>query len=109
MNKQPFTLNWFESLFTGLLRTASKYQLRFETPLMGNLPEVLHVLVNDRIVVLQIAPKALSLESRPERELVHGRGVLGPLGELISIYRKLLLKGMDGIGVFKEEYLWLAS
>jgi hypothetical protein len=73
--------------------------------LLGNLPEVLRLLIDDGIVVLQVAPEALGFEAGPERELVHGRGVLGPLGELVSISWILLLEGMDRIRVFEEENL----
>jgi len=109
MNKQSFTLDRLESLLTGLSRTPSKYQLRLEAPLLGNLPEVLNLLVDDGIVVLQVTPETLGFEASPECELVHGRGMFRPLEEHVRVDRELLLEGMDSVGVFKEEDLQLAS
>lgn len=109
MNKQPLTLNWLESLLSRLGRTASEHQLCLETPLLGNLPVFLRLLVDDGIVMLQVAAKALGLKTSPEHELVHGRGVLRPLGEHVGVERELLLESMDDIEVFEEEDLWLVG
>ena len=58
MNKQSFTFNQLERLHAWLSRTLSKYQLRFETPLSGNLPEVLRLLIDDGIVMLQVCTRS---------------------------------------------------
>lgn len=69
----------------------AKNQLGLEAPFERNVEHFAGLLVRQRVVVLQIAAEALSLERGPQHVLVHGRGVLRPLWELVGVLRHLAL------------------
>jgi len=74
----------------GLLvaRSAStEDQLRLELPFRINVPVLLHLGVDERVVVLQVSTTALGLQASPEHVLVHGGRVLGPSRELLGVGR----------------------
>lgn len=93
-------------LGTSLASAAAEDELGAQGPLLGHLPLGLDLLVDDGVVVLQVGAEALGLETGPQRELVHGRRVLGPDGEVLGVQGELALKVLDGVGVLEEEDLW---
>jgi hypothetical protein len=105
MHKQPLALNRLELLLARLSSLASKHQLRPERPFLRHIPLGLHLLVHNGVIMLQVGTETFGLERDPERELVHGGGVLGPGGEVVCVDGELLLKGVDWVGVFEEENL----
>lgn len=109
VNKQPSTSNVLVRLLGQLLPSAlletAEDELRLERPLQGNVPGLAGLLVGQRAVVLQVGAEAFGLKGGPGGELVHGRGVLGPVGELVGVLGELGLEGLDGGGVFVEEDL----
>lgn len=109
MNKQPSTSNVLVRLLRQLLpRTlfkTTKDELRLERPLERDVPGLAGLLVGQRAVVLQVGAEAFGFEGGPGGELVHGGGVLGPVGELVGVLGELALEGFDGGGVFVEEDL----
>jgi hypothetical protein len=109
VDKQPLALDLLELLLARLAGTATEDQLAAELPLKGNVPVVSRLLVNERVVVLQVGAEALSLESRPQGELVHGVGVLAPVAEVVCVQGELLAKVLDGLGGFVEEDLKCVS
>ena len=52
--------------------------------------------------MLEVGTETLLLESSPEEVLVHGVGVLRPLGELVAVQRELLLELGDILGLLVE-------
>lgn len=109
VNKQPLTESLLELLLTGLASTATEDQLRPELPLKRNAPVLSGLLVDDRVVVLQVGAETLGLERNPECVLVHGVGVLGPVAEVVGIEGEGLAQVLDGLGGFVEEDLGLVS
>lgn len=87
------------------LRVAAEDELGLELPLEVNVPLVLGALVDDGVVVLQVGAAALGLERAPHHVLVHGRGVLAPLGEVGCVEWEGGLEVLDWLGVFEEEDL----
>lgn len=84
---------------------SSKHQLRLKVPLLVDVPVHLSLLVNQRVVVLEIAAEASALERDPERILMHGARVLGPCWEVLSVGCELGLELFDWGWVLKEEDL----
>jgi hypothetical protein len=105
VNKQPLAESLLELLLAGLARTSTKDQLGPELPLKWDAPVLGSLLVNDGVVVLQVCAEALSLKSNPERVLVHGVGVLGPVAEVVGVKGELLAQVLNGLGGFVEEHL----
>lgn len=69
-----------------------------------------NLLVDDRVVMLQIGAETLGLERDPESELVHAAGLLGPGAEMVCILRKPLTQVLARLGVFVEEdLLWICQ
>lgn len=56
--------------------------------------------------MLEVGAEALGLEAGPQRELVHGGGVLGPGGEVLGVQGELALELLDRLGVLEEEDLF---
>jgi hypothetical protein len=94
-------LNVLASTFCG----TTKHKLGLELPLLGNVPVTLCLLVNDRVVVLEVASAAFSLKSSPEVVLGHGGRLSSPTREMVSIQSKLGLKLSDRLGINKEQNL----
>ena len=108
-NTTPTTSNVLVRLLGQLLPSAlletAEDELRLERPLERDVPGLAGLLVGQRAVVLQVGAEAFGLKGGPGGELVHGRGVLGPVGELVGVLGELGLEGLDGGGVFVEEDL----
>ena len=83
----------------------TKHKLRLETPLHVDLPVFFRFDVDDRVVVLQVGAAAFGLESGPQHVLVHGRGVFGPLGEVLCVFCEFGREFFQGGWVFEEEDL----
>jgi hypothetical protein len=109
VDKQPLALDLLELLLARLAGTATEDQLAAELPLKGDVPVISSLLVNEGVVVLQVGAEALSLESRPQGELVHGVGVLAPVAEVVCVQGELLAKVLDGLSGFVEEDLKCVS
>jgi hypothetical protein len=92
-------------LLPGALLQATEDKLRLERPFQRNVPDLAGLLVRERVVVLEVGAEAFGFESGPGGVLVHGGGVLAPVGELVGVLRELGLQGLDGGGVFVEEDL----
>lgn len=105
MNKQPLAECLLELLLTSLAGAATKNKLRPELPLERNAPVLGNLLVDDGVVVLQVGAETLGLERNPQRVLVHGVGVLGPVAEVVCVERERLAEVLDGLGGFVEEDL----
>lgn len=93
-------------LGAGLASLAAEDELGAQSPLLGHVPLLLDLAVDDGVVVLEVGAEALGLEAGPQRELVHGGGVLGPGGEVLSVKGELALELLDRLGVLKEEDLF---
>ena len=109
MHKQPTTSNVLDGLgrqlLPGALLKTTEDELRLERPLQGDVPDLAGLLVGQGVVVLQVGAEAFGFEGGPGGELVHGGGVLAPVGELVGVLGELGLEGLDGGGVFVEEDL----
>lgn len=88
---------------------AAEDELGAQLPLLGDVPLVLDLAVDDGVVVLQVGAEALGLEAGPQGELVHGGRVLGPDGEVVGVDGELALEVLDGGGVLEEEDLQEAT
>ena len=104
MDKDPL-LEGLELLGARLACAATNDQLSAELPLKRHLPVLLDLLVDNRVVVLQVGTEALGLEGDPEGVLVDGGCVLGPVAKVVGVLRESLAKGLYGLGVFEEEDL----
>jgi hypothetical protein len=58
-----------------------------------------------RTIVLEVGAEALGFKGNPERILMHGVGVLGPVAEVVCVYGKGLAEIFDGVRVFVAENL----
>jgi hypothetical protein len=94
-------LNVLASTFCG----TTKHKLGLELPLLGNVPVTLCLLVNDRVVVLEVASAAFGLKSSPEVVLGHCSRLSSPTREMVSIQSKLGLKLSDRLRINKEQNL----
>lgn len=106
VHEQPLAVCVLELLVARLARAATKDQLAPELPLERDVPVLRCLLVDDRVVVLQVGAKALCLEGNPECILVHGVGVLGPVAEVVRVNGEGLAEVLDGLRVFVAEDLW---
>lgn len=104
MHKQAL-LNRLKLLLARLASTATKNQLGAQLPLKRDLPVLLRLAIDDRVVVLQGGAEAGGLERGPQGELMHGGGVLAPDGEVGGVEGEGLLQGLDGLRVLEEESL----
>jgi len=104
MHKDPL-LKRLEGLLACLACLAAKHQLRPELPVKRNLVMLLHPLVDNGVVVLQVGAEAFGLEGNPQRKLVHGAGVLGPVAKVVRVDGERLAEIVDGLGVFEEKNL----
>lgn len=85
-----------------LLSTPTKYKLSIQSPRLGELPSLSNLVVDERVVMLQVGAEAISLKGSPDQALVHGSRLRGPVGEFIGIEGKLLLELLGGV-FFGEE------
>jgi hypothetical protein len=90
MHKKPL-LKRLELLLPRLSSFAAKHELSPQPPLKRDVPVFLHFTVHNRIVMLKVGTEAGGLERSPERKLVHGIGVLGPVMEVVRIDGEVLL------------------
>jgi hypothetical protein len=104
MHEHPL-LQRLKLLLASLAGLATKHQLRAELPLERDLVVLLHLLVHNGVVVLKVGAKTFGLEGDPQRKLVHGVGVLGPVAEVVSVDGEALAQILDGLGVFEEKDL----
>jgi hypothetical protein len=105
VDKQPLAESLLELLLARLASAATKDKLRPELPLERDVPVISSLLVDDGVVVLQVGAEALGLKRNPERVLVHGVGVLGPVAEVVCVQREGLAEVLDGLGGFVEKDL----
>lgn len=106
MNDQPLPnlsrlTPWLQA-FPRTFCQPAKHQLSLQAPLKRNVPLRRGLLVGQGVVVLQVAAEAFGLESCPHHVLVHGRGVLGPWREPVSVLWECGLELLDGFGGFVE-------
>jgi hypothetical protein len=76
VDEEPGALDLLEGLLAWLASTSTEDKLAPEPPLLGDLPVLSGLLINDGVVMLKVGAEAFGLESSPESELVHGVGVL---------------------------------
>lgn len=98
-------LEGLELLLSRLAGAAAKDELGSELPLLRNLPLLLGALIHNGVVVLEVGTEALSLQRGPQSVLVHGRGVLGPVTEVVCVDGERLAEVLDGLGVLEEKNL----
>jgi len=104
-NRKPLPLHRQEGLRTRIPHRRPKNQLRAQLPLRANAPRAPHLLVNQRIVVLQAAAETFGLERGPDGELVHGVAVARPDGEAVCVEGELFLHASDRRPIRKEQNL----
>lgn len=105
VNKQSLAKCLLELLLAWLACTSTKHQLAPKLPLKRDAPVLCRLLVNDRVVVLQVCAETLGLERNPQRVLVHSISVLGPVAEVVCVEWELLAEVLDGLGCFVEKNL----
>lgn len=94
------------------LRQPTEDELRGQDPILAQAPLANDLIIDESIVMLQIGTQTLSLEGEPEQVLVHGIGVLAPLGVLVGIRRGMGYFGGDirsRLSVFEEHDLFRFS
>lgn len=91
--------------FASAVLDTTKHQLRLQTPLQRDIPDLARLLIRQRVVMLEIGAETFALQGGPENVLMHGRGVFGPGRELVSVRGEFGLQLLDGFGVFVEENL----
>jgi hypothetical protein len=96
-----------EFLGAGLASSSTKHQLSPKLPVKRDVPVLLGLAIDDRVIVLQIGAAAGGLQRSPSGILVHSGSMLRPDGEVIRIERECLLELLDGHGVLEEENLLL--
>jgi hypothetical protein len=109
MDKQPLAMCLLELLLASLTGTATEDQLAPELPVKRDVPVLRSLLVDDGVVVLEISAETLGLKGNPQRVLVHGVGMLGPVAEVVGVERKRFAEVLDGLGIFVEEDLDASS
>lgn len=62
--------------------------------------------VDNRVIMLQIGAKAFGLQRSPQGELVHARGLLAPVREMVRVVWEFGLEFFGWAGVFEEEDLF---
>jgi len=105
VHEQPLAVCLLELLLARLTSTATKDQLGPQLPLLGDVPVVGSLLIDDGVIVLEVSAEALSLERDPQSVLVHRVGVLGPVAEVVGVEGECLAQVLDGLGVFVAENL----
>ena len=103
-NLQPL-LNINETLLSGRCNRSTEDQLCTQFPILRDVPCLCDLLVNQRVIVLQVGAKPFLLEGSPDCVLVHSVGMGGPDGELFGEGGELLLQAYDGGAVDEEEDL----
>ena len=98
-------LNINERLLASRSNRCTEDQLGRELPILGDVPCIGDLLVDQRVVVLQVGAKPLLLKSSPDGVLVHSVGVRGPYWEFIGVQCELLLHAGDGGAVNEEKNL----
>lgn len=96
-----------ERLVAGLVALlAAKDELGVELPVRRDVPLRGDLLVDERVVVLQVGAQALGLEGDPQRVLQHGVGLGRPQGELVGVHGEGGLLLLDRLRVLEEEDLF---
>lgn len=102
--EKTLPLNWLELLWSVLANWSTNDKLGLEDPGLWDLPVLDQLGVNERVVVLEVASKTLSLKSGPGCELVHGVGLGGPAWEAVLVeWVGLLLCLVIGAVVEEED------
>lgn len=83
-NLKPL-LDRLEGLLPGLALLLPKHQLRIQLPVLVDAPRRLHLLVDERVVVLQVGAEALGLQRRPHGQLRHAVALHGPGREAVRV------------------------
>jgi len=71
--------------------------------MVGNVPSLFYLFVNQRVVMLQRSPEAFGFQRRPYYELNHPGRMVGPDREMVLIRLKLILQILDHAHIFKIE------
>lgn len=106
INPEPIPLDRLERLLRWR-RSAGRAedQLGAQRPASWQVPGLAHALVDERVVVLQVAAEALGLEGGPGGDLVRAVGVAGPEWEAVGVKGEVGLHLLDGWDVVEEEDL----
>lgn len=96
-------INALEGLLTSLTVPVAKDELGVELPGDRDLPGFGNLLVDDRVVVLEVGTETLGLEGGPEEELLDGVGLVGPDGEAVGVDGELVGKFVNHGGVVEEK------
>ena len=91
MNNQPLPLNLLERLLPRLSSRRANNHLRAQLPVLAHIPLLLNLLVDQRVVMLEVGAQAFGLKGCPDGVLVHAVGLCGPDGELVGVQCELLL------------------
>ncbi|CDN41727.1 hypothetical protein BN871_AJ_00790 [Paenibacillus sp. P22] len=97
------SLDWSELFFPGRSRRLAERHLSDQLPALGQLPSLLDLLVDERIVMLQRSAETFRLECRPYDELQHAGRLAGPFREVVLVGRELILKAPHDILVLEEQ------
>lgn len=98
-------LNIHEGLLTSRGSWSAENQLSRQFPVLGDVPSLSDLLIDQRVVVLKVRAESLLLKSSPDRVLVHSVGMRSPDWELVSVKGEFLLHGGDSGAVDEEEDL----
>lgn len=106
VDEQPLAEGGLEGLLAGLTSASTEDKLGPELPVKRDVPCLSSLLVDDRVVVLEIGPETFSLEGNPEGELVHGVGMLGPVTVVVGVDGDVLAESVHWLGVLIEQNLF---
>lgn len=87
----------------GHLGGFSEGHLGYQPPGLGQLPGCRHFIVYQWVVVLERGPEAGIFEHGPHGELVHCRGLLGPVRKFVPIQGEGFLQVFHHCLVFVKE------
>jgi hypothetical protein len=104
INHKPL-LHRLKCLLASLPGSSSNNHFRSQHPCVRDIPLLGNLVVNDRVVMLQVCAQAFGFERAPQCVLMHGGGLLRPFGELGGVGWEAGLHGFYGIRVVEEENL----
>lgn len=90
-------------LVAGLAGAAPKDQLGIQPPGPGQAPGGSDLVVDERVVVLEVGAEALEPEGGPEEQLLHAGALGGPGGEAVGVRWERDLHALDDVVVLEEE------
>jgi hypothetical protein len=104
VDKKPLS-NRLELLLPSFSGLSTKHQLCTETPCSRDVPFLLGLEVNKRVVVLKTGAKAFGFKSGPEGKLLDAGVVLGPVVHVLGNNGEVLAERLDRCRVLEEEGL----